>query len=198
MKGWIVFLVLIVIFIFIQYNKTSIENFNIIKASFDDEVYKAHAEFKNSKQAVEIMATINKFVMILLKYLIRIGDDSKPEVKRLLVRYDWQKMVENSPNNKENSTSYMEDKGKIFALCLREKNPPHNFHDFNTLYFVVMHELAHLMTVEFGHHRQFWLHFQYLLRRSVEIGIYKPIDYSKHPVVYCGLEINFNPYHEKI
>lgn len=189
---------MIIAVLYVQYNKNSIENFNRIKSSFDDEVYKTHAEFMNNGKAANTMASINHSVIILFKYLIRLGDDKKPEVARMLKRYDWQKMVENSPNNSESSTSYMEDKGEIFALCLREKKAPHKFHEFNILLFVVLHELSHLMTVDFGHHKQFWIYFKYLLTRASEIGLYRPVDYKKHPVNYCGLDVTFNPLYSNL
>ena len=60
--------------------------------------------------------------------------------------------------------------------------------------FVVIHELAHIMTEEIGHTPLFWENMRFLLEKAKEEGIYKPINYVKEPVQYCGMEINTTPY----
>ena len=35
---------------------------------------------------------------------------------------------------------------------------------------------------------------KYLLEEAEKINIYKPINYEKEPVQYCGMEINTTPY----
>ena len=39
--------------------------------------------------------------------------------------------------------------------------------------------------------------FRFLLKEAVNIEIYNPVDYSKHPQQYCGMEITDNPYFDK-
>ena len=68
------------------------------------------------------------------------------------------------------------------------------FIDENTVTFVAIHELAHVMSVSNGHTPEFWKNMKYLLERGSEIGIYTPIDYAKNPVMFCGMEINSTPY----
>ena len=60
--------------------------------------------------------------------------------------------------------------------------------------FVVIHELAHIMTIEIGHTKLFWDNMKYLLEQGKECNIYTPIDYHKYPQIYCGMEINSTPY----
>ena len=56
-----------------------------------------------------------------------------------------------------------------------------------------MHELAHCMTASIGHKTEFWQNFKFLIENGKKIGIYKPDDYKKNPVSYCGMEITDNP-----
>ena len=68
--------------------------------------------------------------------------------------------------------------------------------DINTLTFVALHELAHLMTQSFGHKTEFWKNFKFLLKEAKEIGIYQPDDYKKSPKEYCGMKITDNPLYD--
>jgi hypothetical protein len=42
----------------------------------------------------------------------------------------------------------------------------------------------------------FWPLFKFMLVNAVDCGIYTPIDYAAHPVVYCGLKLSYNPYYD--
>ena len=54
--------------------------------------------------------------------------------------------------------------------------------DDNTIIFVAIHELSHIMTPETGHTPLFWDNMKYLLEKASSQGIYMPIDYSQSPV----------------
>jgi len=56
--------------------------------------------------------------------------------------------------------------------------------------YVVIHEMGHIGCPEFGHTKLFKDIFKFFLEQSVEIGIYKPIDYRIKPKDYCGMTIN--------
>ena len=68
--------------------------------------------------------------------------------------------------------------------------------DENTLTFVAIHELSHVMTESVGHKKEFWENFKFLLKNAVNMGIYKPVDYKKNPQPYCGMDITDNPYYD--
>ena len=53
--------------------------------------------------------------------------------------------------------------------------------------------LAHIMTKSIGHTEEFWANMRYLLKKGIKIGVYKPVDYKKNPVPYCGTEITDSP-----
>ena len=68
--------------------------------------------------------------------------------------------------------------------------------DLNTLTFVAIHELSHIMTLSIGHEPEFWENFKFLLINAEAIKIYKPVDYKKSPQPYCGIPISDNPYYD--
>jgi hypothetical protein len=86
-------------------------------------------------------------------------------------------------------------KGSVISICLHNYHEPGKIHtDFNLLTFVILHELAHIMTSDWEHGREFKYHFAFLLFHAVEWGYYQPVDYRKHHVPYCAMFIKDNPY----
>ena len=92
-------------------------------------------------------------------------------------------------------TSYSLNKGEKISICLRHLD--NSFIDNNTVIFVVIHELSHVMTEEIGHPPIFWENMRYLLEEAEKIKIYKPVHYEEYPEDYCGMEINTTPYRFK-
>ena len=65
--------------------------------------------------------------------------------------------------------------------------------DMNTIMFVAIHELAHIMTKSVGHTEEFWSNMRYLLKKGIKVGVYTPHDYKNNPVRYCGIMITDSP-----
>jgi hypothetical protein len=78
--------------------------------------------------------------------------------------------------------SYTVDKSNVF-LCL--KNPVNGFvYDDNSVTFVALHELSHVMNPHFGHGWQFQKMFKNVLKIASDIGIWSPdIPFATN---YCG------------
>lgn len=121
-------------------------------------------------------------------------------VTQLLKNYDTDKIHEISPLNKEGNTSYTEDKSRL-VLCLRKKekddNGNYQLHDINTIMFVVLHELSHMMNNEWGHPEGFWVLFKFVLLNAIEADVYSPVNYAIYPITYCGLLLTYNPVFDK-
>ena len=115
---------------------------------------------------------------------------SDPKVRRLVKKYRPSKISESLPNT--NYTSYSVNKGEKIVFCIRSKKT-HKLVGINTMMFVAIHELAHVMTKSVGHTEEFWDNMKYLLKKGIKIGVYKAIDYKKNPVPYCGTEITDSP-----
>jgi hypothetical protein len=63
----------------------------------------------------------------------------------------------------------------------------------NTIMFVMLHEMAHLMTETIGHTQEFWTNFRRILGDAVQIGIYTSVNYASRPTPYCGMTITDSP-----
>ena len=119
------------------------------------------------------------------------NDDSKGEyIKNLKESFNPEYITENIPGSIY--VAYSVNKGEELSLCIRDKGSE-KFIDDNTIIFVAIHELAHIMTPETGHTPLFWDNMKFLLEQASSQGIYMPIDYSQSPVEYCGMDINSTP-----
>ena len=116
------------------------------------------------------------------------GDD---DIKRLKKNFRPNNISESSPGNKY--TSYSINKGEKIVFCLRSKDTSNKLVDINTMMFVAIHELAHLMTKSIGHTPEFWTNMKYLLKKAIDIKVYVKQDFSKNPVNYCGTKITNSP-----
>jgi hypothetical protein len=114
------------------------------------------------------------------------------DVQRLVQKFNPTKISETLPTSEH--TAYSENKGEKIAFCLNTTKEGNKLIDINTLTFVAIHELSHIMTKSEGHKQIFWQNFKFLLVAAKEANIYNPVDYKKKPQPYCGMDITDNPY----
>ena len=82
------------------------------------------------------------------------------------------------------------------AFCVTKTKLGDQLIDENTLMFVAIHEMSHIATKSVGHTKEFWGNFKFLLQNAVKMGIYKPKNYKKKNMLYCGMKITDNPYYD--
>ena len=146
----------------------------------------------DKQSACELMATIRENLDTLIThYKEDPASMADPRVKVMVDRFKPNNMVENDLES--DSTSYSENKGEKIVVCIRDKAPPYRFVDDNTVMFVLLHEMAHLMTTTVGHTPEFWTNFKRVLHDAVQCGIYTSVNYTKTPTAYCGMTITDSP-----
>jgi hypothetical protein len=140
------------------------------------------------------LATVNINLQKLVSHLkTKYPNDER--VKILIKKFNPKKIYETLPTSEY--TAYSENKGEKIAFCLdTEKNNKGRLIDINTLMYVAIHELSHVMTVSIGHNDEFWQNFKFLIIEAKQINIYNPVDYKKQPARYCGTNITDNPYYD--
>jgi hypothetical protein len=114
---------------------------------------------------------------------------------RILTNYNFETIYENDPRTSAD-TSYTLDKGAAMYFCLRDKKS-HKLLDDDIVFFVALHEISHIGNKTFGHGRDFWTTFKFILTEAKEAGLYVPVNYAAAPVMYCGLLVDYNPYFDK-
>jgi hypothetical protein len=144
-------------------------------------------------EAVNLLAEAVNRMKRLVNYLSKEYPNDE-DVIRLKENFNPNKISETLPTSE--LTAFSENKGEKMAFCLNKTKNTGTLIDINTLTFVAIHELAHIMTKSIGHKQEFWKNFKFLLENAVKIGIYKPVDYKKENQSYCGMTITDNPYYD--
>jgi len=92
--------------------------------------------------------------------------------------------------------AYLIDKTVEIRLCVRQHFNVGDLESINTMVFVILHELGHVMSDGYDHDQEFIDNFMKILRLAVFLDIYTPVHYSHHPVTYCNTEIHSSPCNE--
>ena len=158
-----------------------------VKSTIDGREYRI-AEAPDQQEVADLLARINTDILKLIDHLKPNKDES---VQRLCKGYNPDALGENLEY--KSYKAYSVNKGQEIVLCVRDKDGK-LITDTNTMKFVLIHELAHIMTKENGHPPIFWQNMGFLLKEASNIGVYKAIDYSKDPVYYCGVLVDKTPY----
>ena len=159
----------------------------IVESTIDNRKYRI-ADAPDKLDVANLLGEINRDILKLIDHL-KSNDDEN--VKRLCKRYNPDRLGENVEY--KSYKAYSVNKGEEIVLCVRDENGK-LIRDKNTMKFVLIHELAHVMTVENGHPPINRKNMGYLLKEANKVGVYEAIDYSKDPVNYCGTLVDKTPY----
>uniref|UniRef100_A0A6C0AK09 WLM domain-containing protein n=1 Tax=viral metagenome TaxID=1070528 RepID=A0A6C0AK09_9ZZZZ len=182
----------VVMFCLKIYSESDAYNLKCIESSVDGNTYCVRETPK-----LELVANLLATVTVKLKKLVKHMEKKYPKrenVKRLVNGFNPKKINETLPTSQ--FTAYSENKGEKLAFCTTTTKRGTKLIDENTLTFVGIHEISHIMTKSIGHKQEFWRNFKFLLQNAKQIGIYQPIDYKKKPKEYCGMDITDNPYYD--
>lgn len=183
-------LVILILYCSISFYK-EYEALEMRKSNFNGKLYGIQEMLPNAHKTPNKIAEVEEYIDRLVNYLHQKypkGTDER--VDRLTSRLHNIKLEE-SPFE-HGTSSYTLNKGELIAVCLRCKETK-NFHDFELLKFVIIHELAHVASVSTGHNAEFIRNFRWLLQEAHKAGLYHPVDYSKNPINYCGVDVTNNP-----
>lgn len=192
----ILLLILVVFLSWCIYNQIvsiqqpSIEALEMRFSDITKKKYGIQETLPKTKEAVNMIAQMDQFIDKFVAYLDAKNPNDR-RVKRLVNRTNNIK-IEESPFEPDTS-SYTLNKGDLMAFCVRSKENPNELHDYQTMLFVAIHELAHVASVSRGHGAEFVNTFKWLLQQAAESGMYSPVDYSKAPITYCGVRVTNNP-----
>lgn len=84
---------------------------------------------------------------------------------------------------RDGDSAFTENK-EVITLCLVDPETKLNY-DINTIMYVALHELAHVISTSQGHGEEFKKNFASLLKKGAELGIYDPR--KPIPASYCSI-----------
>ena len=160
-----------------------------VRSTLDGKEYLVR-NLPDKQDAANLLATIRyKLEKICKEMKKKYPQDNS--VSRMNEKFNADNITEAGKNNKY--TSYSINKGEKIVFCIRQKDDTEDLVDENTITFVAIHELAHIMTKSVGHTEEFWTNFKRLLKEAVALNIYTPENYTKDPKEYCGIQVTDSP-----
>lgn len=175
-----------------MYYESETHNLKCIISDVDGERYCVRERAK-LELAADLLANVTQKCKELVLYCGKKHPDNE-DVQRLVQKFNPKKITETLPTSEY--TAYSENKGEKIAFCLEKNKGKQKLIDLNTLTFVAIHELSHVMTKSEGHKQEFWQNFKFLLENAKDAGIYEPVDYKNEPQDYCGMKITDNPLYD--
>ena len=177
--------VLLCIFIYTNFIRKNL-HLDLVKSTINNKEYYVR-KLHDKQEAADKLAQLSIDLHNLVDH---VKDKDKEGCKELDEKFNSDIITENIPGSRY--VAYSVNKGDELSICIREKDTE-KFIDKNTINFVAIHEMSHIMTPETGHTPLFWDNMKFLLEQGKEIGIYDPQNYKQNPVIYCGQEINSTP-----
>jgi hypothetical protein len=191
--GYVIIVLILAICGYTYYDNADSFQLKCIVSTVDGNKYCVR-DRKRIAEAADLLANVTTKCKELVKYMDENHNDNQ-DVRQLVSGFNPAKVMETLPTS--TFTAYSENKGEKVAFCLnQQKADNNNLIDENTLLFVAIHELAHIMTKSIGHKSEFWANFKFLLENAKDAGIHDPVDYKKKPQEYCGMKIRDNPYYD--
>jgi len=160
-----------------------------VKSNVDNNEYLVR-NLEDKEKAANTLATLR----LKLEKLCNIMKNKYPNdesVIRMNEKFNPDNITESGKNNQY--TSYSVNKGEKLVFCIRQKDEKETIVDENTLSFVSIHELAHIMTKSVGHTPEFWSNFKRLLKEAINNNLYTKENYSTNPKEYCGIKVTDSP-----
>jgi len=184
----IIIVTVIIISLFLYY-ESQFSELIYVQSTVDNTEYLVRNR-EDKLSAANILANIKLNLLKLISYIeSRKGDDER--VLRLIDKFKPKQISESISGT--NYTSYSVNKGEKIVFCIRSKDIKEKLVDINTMMFVAIHELAHVMTISIGHTDEFWDNMRFLLKYAIKKRIYKKQNFRKKPVPYCGTTITDSP-----
>jgi hypothetical protein len=152
----------------------------------------------SSPESIKLLADITKTIKNFEKALwdrFSSGDiELLPLATYLNHLHERMDKVEISEGFLEKRTSYSIDKQYII-LCMRskEKDTWGQLQDINTIVYALLHELSHVACPCLDHPPEFSNIFRNILYQAIRYNIWKPVNYHKTPMRYCGDDITTTP-----
>jgi len=204
----IIVLVLILFLIFLlstyYYKQDTFINYQV-----NEKTYLVLDDKTQQENAANILYKVDNNLLLLINHInnkysnldnSNMNVRKKPIMNQIITRlnnsYKSNSLRENFPKEVGKDVSYNVNKGDDISLCLRNYANPDEFHEFNDIMFVAIHELAHSCNKSYGHDPSFWYIFRILLENAVDINIFSNIDYNSNKVDYCSMNITYNPIYD--
>jgi hypothetical protein len=144
---------------------------------------------KNLEDAMRAADHLEELERRMVEFVAR-AHETMPDDERILrIRDRWNGVLSEVEDSKDN-VAYSLGKTTIH-VCVREKDG--TLADNNSAIFVLLHELAHVATISYGHTNLFWKNMRFLLELAEYLGYYKHTDHAEKTAMLCGRMLGPSP-----
>ena len=179
-------LLIIMIFFLLCLNKNKFTD-DTVEETYKGNIYKVRkADPSTQAGTAKKLDYLREKLQILVDYCYKHELPTENDASRMHSRFKNTQISETATG--ETSAAYVVNKGQELRVCLNDENE-------NDTMFVLLHELAHIMSKSYGHNDEFKKNMDFLVKEAVKLNIYKPTDYTKSPINYCGVTISSTPCH---
>jgi hypothetical protein len=186
---YVEFILIIFIFLviyFIYFNDTRV-NFQSTSGNYYLIQNNGTPEFK--KQKADYLEKLHNKAKTIVEHMKNERLPTKEISEKTYNRFKDSKLQEIPENEK--SAAYTINKGNI-SICIFKNG---KFTNENDAYFVLLHELAHVMSDSYGHGDEFKKNFNFIVKLAVKLNLWKQEEaqYEKKPINYCGTKVTSTP-----
>tara|TARA_B100001093_G_scaffold518779_1_gene604900 strand:- start:2460 stop:3104 length:645 start_codon:yes stop_codon:yes gene_type:complete len=108
-------------------------------------------------------------------------------------RFNKNFKIKETPMGEKSGAAYTINKGGLngeMSVCLVTKGKLNNLND---TFFVILHELAHVMSDSYGHGDEFKQNFNFIIAFAVKHDLWTDPKYENRNVDYCGVTVTSSP-----
>jgi hypothetical protein len=186
--NFLMILIVVVLFYHVYFNNYKLnKNLKLVK----NNIFVQNNENFNTSSSILLQVFNN--MLLLRNELYKNKEnykDYKIYIENLYNNFNENTIIKEN-YNESNYTSYTVNKGEEMVFCIRSRKT-NTFHDINLIMYVAIHELGHIACPEIGHTALYNDIFSFLLKKAIELNIYKMDNYAVNPVEYCGMEVYSN------
>ena len=88
--------------------------------------------------------------------------------------------------------NFFKNNSKLKKNIIIKEIPP-KYQNKYISYFIIMHELSHILSTSYGHTTEFWTIYKNILQIAINNNLYIYKNYNKYPVYYSNFIINTTP-----
>lgn len=179
----IVLVIIIVIYLlYFKDNRIEWEAYNGKKYKIRD----ANNKETNQKKA-DMLARLDDKARTIVKYMKDNNLPTNDIANRTYSRFKNSNIGE-TPNG-DSSAAYTMNKGHMYICLITDGK----FNNENDAFFVILHELAHVMSNSYGHGEEFKTNFNFIVKLAVKLDLWTDPKYEKRNVDYCGVQVTNSP-----
>lgn len=179
-------LLIIIIFFLICLNKNKFTD-DTIEETYNGNIYRVRKSEPSTQVSIaKKLDYLREKLQTLVDYCYKNNLPTGVDASRMYSRFKNTQISETATG--ETSAAYVVNKGQELRVCLNDENE-------NDTMFVLLHELAHIMSQSYGHNGEFKKNMDFLVKEAVKLQLYTPMDYTKSPINYCGVTISSTPCH---